>query len=113
MATRPTYPHRFSQGYGEVPRKAPAYVLAVSLAASVAKSFTVPTLASGSPAKFVIFSGTSNFYVNCYTAATVPGDTADGSASELNPSAYEIPTDVTTLSVISPVAGVVTASFYG
>jgi hypothetical protein len=82
--------------------------------ASTAESFTVPTLHDGvTKARYVVFSYTSNTYVNCYTTATVPGDTSDGSASELNPAAYELPQDVTTISVISPVAGaIVTASFY-
>lgn len=112
MATRPTYPRHFTQGYSEVPRLVPSVVNAVALAASTAESFTVPTLADGTPAKYVVFGFTSNTYVNCYTTATVPGDTSDGSASELNPSGYRLPPDVTTISVISPAASVVTASFY-
>jgi hypothetical protein len=113
MATRPQYPNHFHQGYSEIPRKVPGYVNAVALAASVAESFTVPTLHNGERARHVIFGYTSNTYVNCYVAATVPGDTSDGSASELNPAGYQIPSDVTTISVISAVAGaIVTASFY-
>lgn len=115
MATRPSFAVRFHQGYSEVPRTVPAVVNAVAMAsASTAESFTVPTLQNGTtPARYVIFGYTQNTYVNCYTTATVPGDTSDGSASELNPSGYTIPPDVTTISVISPVAGaIVTASFY-
>ena len=85
------------------------YVLSRSLAASTAESFTVPT----SPrARFVLFSSNVDFYANWTTTATVPGDVTDGSASELNPSMRFIPNDCTAISVISPDAGVVTASFW-
>lgn len=114
MATRPGFPRKWHQGYSEVPRLVPSYVLAKSLAASTAESFTVPTLENGDPAHYVIFSANCDFYVHCYTTATVPGDTTDGSASELNPSGYQIPTDVTAISVITAASagGIVTASFY-
>lgn len=92
-------------------RVVPSYVLARSLAASVAESMTVPAL-NAVTARIVVFSANVDFYVNCYTTATVPGDTTDGTASELNPSAYQIPPDVTTISIISASAGIVTASFY-
>ena len=102
----------FPQGSGPVPRPVPSYVLAKSLAASSAESFSVPTL-DGTLARYVIFSANCDFYANCYTTATVPGDTTDGTASELNPSGYELPTDITAISVITAAsAGIVTAAFY-
>lgn len=102
---------RFPQGYNEVPRPFPAYVLAASLAASTAESFSVPTI-NGHAAQFVVFSSNVDFYANGYATATVPGDTTDGTASELNPAGYQIPPEVTSISVIAPSAGVVTAAFY-
>jgi hypothetical protein len=42
----------------------------------------------------------------------VPADVTDGTASELAPVAYQLTPDVTTISVISPSACVITASFY-
>lgn len=114
MATRPATLLPFPQGNSPVPRPVPASVMALSLAAGVAKSFTLPSVTGGAtPSRYVIFSGTGNYYVNCYTTATVPGDTTDGTGSELNPSAYQItPGEAVTISVISPVACVVTAAFY-
>jgi hypothetical protein len=82
------------------------YVLAKSLAAGVAESFTVPD-----NAKYVLFSATADFYANYTTTATVPGDVTDGTASELNP-ALRILTSVTTISVIAPADCVITASFW-
>lgn len=79
---------------------------ALSLAANTAESITIP-----SGARYVIFSGTADFYVKSGGTATVPGDTTDGSASELNPTMRDLK-DVTTLSVISASACVVTAAFY-
>lgn len=114
MATRDAYARHFHQGYSEMPRQVPQVVNALALAASVAESFTVPTLQDGiTKARYVIFSGNCDFYVNCYTTATVPGDTSDGSASELNPAGYRLPPDVTTISVITAATtGVVTAAYY-
>jgi hypothetical protein len=114
MATRPTVLCPFPQGNSPIPRPVANSTMAVSLAAGVAKSITIPNTSSTvPPAKYVIFSGTGNYYVNLFTTATVPGDTTDGTASELNPTAYQLPAnDVTTISVISPVACVLTAAFY-
>jgi hypothetical protein len=114
MATKAPFPRRFHQGYNEVPRLAPGWTDALLLGtASTAESFTVPAMADGTKPKFVVFSYTSNTYVNCYVTATVPGDTSDGTASELNPAAYMLSPDITTISVISPVANaIVTASYY-
>ena len=87
-------------------RIAPTYVNSNSLAASTAESQTVPT-----GAKWVLFSATCNFYANAAATATVPGDVTNGSASELNPSAWYVD-GVTTISVISPSACVITFAFY-
>lgn len=82
-----------------------------ALAASVAESFTVPA-----DALYVAFSCTANFYANYATTATVPGDVTDGTASELNPSIRKLRTQagaaIQSISVISPDACVITASFY-
>lgn len=90
-------------------RPAPSYVDARVLAANTAESQTVPT-----GARFVLFSSTCNFYANPTTTATVPADTTNGSASELNPSAWFVgpPASVATISVIADVACVITFSFY-
>lgn len=81
-------------------------VMARSLAASTAESITVPTGAG-----IVLFSATGDFYANYTTTATVPGDTTDGSASELNPGVRKVAAGAT-ISVISPAACVITAAFY-
>lgn len=107
-AARPGALVAFPQGYGEVPRPIPQSTMARALAASTAESITPPT---GS--RYVIFSANVDFFVNCYTTATVPGDTTDGTASELNPSGYSFDSgELPTISVISAAAGIVTASFY-
>ena len=82
------------------------YVLAKSLAASVAESFTVPAGAA-----YVVFSANGDFYAKVGGTATVPGDVTDGTASELNPTARAC-SPASTISVISPYATVVTAAFY-
>jgi hypothetical protein len=83
-------------------------VLARELAANTAESITVPA-----NARFALFSATADIFVNYATTATVPGDTAvsDATASELNPSMRFV-SGVTTISVISPEASVVTVSFW-
>jgi hypothetical protein len=107
-ATRPSILVPFKQGYGEVPRPIPRSVMARSLAASTAEDITPP---AGS--RYVIFSCTGDFYVNPYATATVPGDTTDGTAAELNPAGYEFNTnELPTFSVISSGACVITAAFY-
>lgn len=107
-AVRPGSLVPFKQGYGEIPRPIPQSVMARSLAASTAESITPP---AGS--RYVIFSSNVDIYVNCYATATVPGDTTDGTASELNPAGYEFNTnELPTISVISASAGIVTAAFY-
>lgn len=108
MATRPATLIPFPQGQSPVPRPIPSAINALSIAASTAESMTVPA-----GAKFVIFSSNVDFYVNCYTTATVPGDTTDSTGSELNPAGYMLPSvDVPTISIISATAGIVTGAFY-
>lgn len=109
-AARPGQLTPFKQGYGEIPRPIPQSTMARSLAANTAESITPP---AGS--RYVIFSygAGMDVYVNCFTTATVPGDTTDGTASELNPSGYEFNTnELPAISVISASAGIVTAAFY-
>lgn len=99
-----------ASGNGEQPRPVPTSVMIRVLGvASTAESITVPA-----GAKRVIFGYTSNTYVNCYATAAVPAaDVTDGTGSELNPSSYLLPQEVTTISVVSAVLNaVVIASFY-
>jgi hypothetical protein len=108
MAMRPATITAFPLHYSEIPRPIPQSVMARALAASTAESITPP---AGS--RFVIFSANVDIHVNCFTTATVPGDTTDGTASELNPSGYMFsPNELPTISVISASAGIVTAAFY-
>ncbi len=90
-------------------RRIPLWVNARSLAANTAETETVPT-----GANMVIFSGNVDYYVNSTTTATVPGDTTDGTASELNPECYIFSQDdaPATFSIIAASAGIVTASYY-
>lgn len=89
-------------------RPAPAYVDARVLAANVAEAQTVPA-----GARWVLFSSSCNFYANPSAAAAVPAaDVTDGSASELNPAAWQLPSTVISISVIAGAACVVTMSFY-
>lgn len=82
-------------------------VNARSLAANVAEDSTVPEGAAK-----VLFSCTGNFYAKVGTgSAAVPGDVTNGTASELNPSAWVVaPGEV--ISVIAPVACVITLAYY-
>ena len=88
-------------------RRPSDYVNASSLAAGVAEDTTVPVGAGK-----VLFSSTGNFYAKPGTgAAAVPGDVTDGTAAELNPSSWVvIAGDV--ISVIAPVACILTLSYY-
>jgi len=79
---------------------------ALSLGVATAESATVPA-----GANFCIFSYTTDIYVNSSATATVPGDTTDGTASELNPTIRQV-TAGDTLSIISPAASVVTLSYF-
>lgn len=87
-------------------RPASDTINAKSLAAGVAETETVPAGAT-----FVIFSSTADFYAKTNATATVPGDVADGTASELNPAMWTV-TGGTTISVIAPAATVVTFTYY-
>ena len=79
---------------------------ALSLAAGVAESSTVPAGAGK-----VLFGATGNYNVKVNGTATVPGDTTDGSASELNPMGYKVnPGDV--ISIIASAACIVTLAYY-
>lgn len=83
-------------------------VNAVSLSAGAAESIKVPD-----GARYVVLSCTDNFYARYDgTAAAVPGDVSDGTASELNPTMRDMQ-GVGTISVISPADCVLTAAFYG
>lgn len=87
--------------------QAPFYVDSKALAASVAESIAVPA-----GADYVVLSGTADFYARWDgSAATVPGDIADGSASELNPGP-RLCKGVANISIISAATPVVTASFW-
>ena len=79
---------------------------AMALAANSAETLAIPPNAT-----FVIFSGTADFYVKANATATVPTDTTDGSASELNPTMRDL-RGVSSLSVFSASTCIVTASFY-
>lgn len=85
------------------------------LAASTAEAHTVPTQ-GGKTAKFVVFSSTDNFYAKynktaAAAVATVPGDTTDGTAAELNPTIRYL-NDVVEISLVSAATPVVTMRFY-
>lgn len=91
----------------------PDYVNTRVLAASTAESFTVPSGADGSHARFVSFSSTCDFFANFKTTATVPStDVTDGTGSELNPLIRYLDVSTTTISVISGSTCTVTASFF-
>jgi hypothetical protein len=81
----------------------------IVLVAGVAGSDVVPARAGK-----VFFSCTGNFYAKVSAAGTVaaiPTAITDGSACDLNPSGYIVaPGDV--ISVISPVACIVTLAYY-
>lgn len=88
-------------------RMAPTYVNARSLAANVGEDTTVPT-----GAKKVLFAAACNFYAKIGGTATIPGDVTNGSAAELNPAAWHLTPNITTIGLIAPVACVVTVTFY-
>jgi hypothetical protein len=82
------------------------YVNARALAANTEESTTVPTGAS-----LVRIKCTADFYCVVGATATVPGDTTDGSACELNPTGYVVyPGQV--IHVISAANAVITFSYY-
>lgn len=82
------------------------YVSSRLLAADIAENITVP-----SGARIVVFTATADFYAKFNGTASVPGDVADGTASELNPVARYID-DVSIISVVSAGVAIVIAAFY-
>jgi hypothetical protein len=102
-------------GYLRDSLRAPStYVDARSLAASTAKTVTVPTfpLAPGSFLVLVFSANCTDYYVRYGGTATVPsGDVTDGTASERNPSAMQL-VQGDSLSIISPTTCIVTISYY-
>lgn len=87
---------------------APGHVMAVTLAAGVAKQVTVPA-----GAKAALFSGSDLFWARVGGAAAVPnGDILDGSAPELMPAARQV-SPGQTIGLAAPAACVVSISFYG
>lgn len=102
----PDVPARYASNI----RPAPSYVDARVLAANTAETHTMP-----SNTRFVLFaSNCGAFYVNVLggTAAVPAADVTDGSASELNPTAYYWTTPPTSISLISPTTCIVTMSVY-
>lgn len=95
-----------SFAYGAL--RAPAYINARVLAANVAESISVPTYAS-----FVLFSANCDFYASydADTAIVPNADVDDGTSNELNPTVRYVP-GLTSISVISASACILTASFY-
>lgn len=87
-------------------RNAPGFVNAIALGVATAEDVNVP-----GPGLKVLFSSDGVFYVNTQVTATVPGDTTDGTASEMNPTGY-ILGSITKFSLISPAACIVTMAFY-
>lgn len=83
------------------------YINVAFLAAGAAESFTVPA-----KAKIVLFSSTSNFYLNTRAAAVIPtGDITDGSGPEYNPIVRQVsPGDA--LSLIASEACIIMLAFY-
>lgn len=88
-------------------RPAASYVDARALAANVAEVWTAPA-----STRYVIFASTCNFYAKPNAAATVPGDTTDGTASTLNPTAWYFNVPVTTIGVIAAETCIVTIEAY-
>lgn len=90
-------------------------VNALSLAANVAETLTIPA-----GAVIVRLAATDNVFIKSNAVATVPGDTTDGSASELlklqgGSETWRQLSGVTSIGVITNAAGgaILTASFYG
>lgn len=95
-------------------RPVPTYVLARSIAATIAESMTIPA-----GCNVVVISTNVDLYVNCNATAVVPGDVTDGSAPELlSAGTREVlylnnTNEATTISVITAATvGIVTAACY-
>lgn len=95
--------------FGPFVRLLPTYVDALVLSANTAVTQVVPAGAT-----WVVFaSSCAAFYVTSNGAAAVPGSTTtDGSAPELNPTAYFLQPGVVAFSVIAPTTCKITAAFY-
>ena len=88
-------------------RHAPSHVDARVLTANTNESHTVPA-----GARVVVFSATGDFYAEPGGTAAVPAaDVTDGSASELNPTQWNLD-GVTSIGLIAPAATTITLSFY-
>lgn len=89
-------------------RLAPDYIDALVLTASVSATDTIPAGANR-----VIFSAScSAFYAKPGASAAVPvANVTDGTAAELNPASWHV-TGYTQITVIAPVACIVTLSYY-
>lgn len=86
----------------------PTYTDAIVLVANASQTQAVPT-----PATWVIFSATCNFYAAVGASAAVPGaTTTTGAAAMLNPQGWNLANGVTQISIISASACIVTLSFY-
>jgi hypothetical protein len=98
----------------DAPRNVPLCNNAAVLAAATAENIAVPA-SDPTAANFVRIAATDHIYVKFDGTATVPGDTTDGTASELIPLgtvAWYYVRGVANISVISAGTPVVTASFY-
>jgi hypothetical protein len=107
MAINRMWNYTRKQGTPLFIRHAPEYVDVAHFSGAGSQDIDVPT-----GAKFVLFAGTTNFWVKPGGSAAVPsGDITDGSGSELNPSGYEL-SDISTLGIAVGAAGHVTCTFY-
>ncbi len=106
---------------GSLALRCPDYVDSRSLAANTAEAIAVPTRATQAGgtqrASHVLLNSNADIYARynaaaAGTAATVPGDTTDGTACEMNPAMRFLGSSVAEISVISASACIVTASFY-
>jgi hypothetical protein len=89
-------------------RPYPTYIDARVLAPGVSETHTMPA-----NTRFVIFSANCDFYAQSGASAAVPAaDVTNGTASELNPAAWYFNTPPTQITVISPVACVLTMAVY-
>lgn len=86
----------------------PSYTDAIVLVANVSQTQAVPA-----GAKWLVFSGNCDFYAKLGASASVPGaTTTDGSAAQLNPTAWWLYSSPTQITVIAAGACIVTLSFY-
>jgi hypothetical protein len=104
----------FTDGDQSRRRFAPApsdYVDVRVLAAATAERHTIPT-----GAKYVVFAADGTFYAKfgdvSVTAAIAAADVTDGTGSEINPEAREIPAGVGYISLIASAATVISLGFF-